>query len=163
MKLLKILLVLFFISANAQQKFVYETNYEFSSGKFDKEKVIFGYDDINNKMNITFENPKYTMSFIKPDPNENSERKIILTKEDYSNDKRYYIMCYATDRKNMLATNKLFEDIQDYYFFFDKKQGTLLKVLVTFSEIRRGVESKMYFSHREFFTETGKKVYENLF
>lgn len=62
----------------------------------------------------------------------------------------------------MYAEDKLYENIPDYYFIFDKKGGKLLKALVTYSEIRKGFEYSSYIYKSEFFTEEGKKVYENL-
>lgn len=151
MKGLYIFLLFPFLTLTAQENAKYYTDYQLIFKDFHKDKVIFSYDKNTRIMTYSEENPK----------NE-TQSLVILKREDYTDNKKFYVIQYATDRSNMYAEDKLFENVTDYYFFFDRKGGKLLKTLVIFSEIRKGVESLNYLYKREFFTEEGRKLYESL-
>lgn len=151
MKGLYIFLLLPFLTLTAQKNAKYYTDYQLILKDFHKDKGIFSYNKNTRIMTYLEENPK----------NE-TQSLVILKREDYTDNKKFYVIQYATDRSNMSAEDKLFENIVDYYFFFDYKGGKLLKVQLTFSEIRKGVERLNYLYKRELFTEEGKKMYESL-
>lgn len=60
----------------------------------------------------------------------------------------------------MFAEDKLHEMVPDYYFVFDKKDGELWWVIITYSDIRKGEETPSFINQRDFYTEAGKKMWE---
>lgn len=142
MKLVTIIFLFSIFISYSQNDFIHKTTYkQYTNTNFKNENFSFKYSKLEKTLIVKDEDLNISKTF-----------KVKFYESTYSNDGKYYLIAFISD----ISKKTIYDEYNELFtFFFDKKNGDLIKIQIYYANIFESFDDKR---PDYFFTEKGKII-----